>query len=87
MLLQHVHICGLCLIATFPTCPRRETDTHDFLWSTPQRLYLLLDNTLRAYDDMRQAAMDRLNTSEESVTPRKVRIMRELRDEILRRYL
>jgi len=67
--------------------PTPMTDTHDYMWSTPQRLFLVLDHTLRAYDQMRQAATERLNTSEDSVTPRKVRVMKELRDEIVRRYL
>lgn len=31
----------------------RGTDTHDYMWTTPSRLYLVLDNTLRAYDAMR----------------------------------
>jgi hypothetical protein len=42
---------------------------------------------MQAYEDMRAAAATKLNSSEASVTPRKVRVMRELRDEIVRRYL
>jgi len=67
--------------------PTRLTDTHDYMYSTPQRLYLVLDEALKAYDAMQAAAKERLNTSEASTTPRKVRIMKELRDEIMRRYL
>ncbi len=66
---------------------RRATDTHDYMWSTPQRLYVVLDTTLKAYDQMRDAAASRLNTSEQSMLPTKVRVMKELRDELVRRYL
>ncbi len=65
----------------------RATDTHDYMWSTPTRLYIVLDTTLQAYQEMQAAARSRLKTSEESITPRKIRVMRELRDEILRRYM
>jgi hypothetical protein len=57
------------------------------MWTTPDRLYLVLDNTLRAYSLMAGAAKDKLAASEESVSPRKIRLMRELRDEVVRRYL
>lgn len=36
---------------------------------------------------LQSAATSRLGTSEESITPRKIRVMRELRDELLRRYM
>lgn len=65
----------------------RGTDTHDYMWTTPNRLFLVLDNTLRAYSLMADAAQDKLAASEESVSPRKIRLMRELRDEVVRRYL
>jgi len=79
--------CASC--ATYKLHPRalRGTDTHDYMWTTPDRLYLVLDNTLRAYSLMAGAAKDKLAASEESVSPRKIRLMRELRDEVVRRYL
>ncbi|GLC45942.1 hypothetical protein PLESTF_000714900 [Pleodorina starrii] len=67
--------------------PVRATETHDYLYSTPERLFLVLDNTLRAYFAMRDGAAKNLNTPEAAVLPRKVRAMMELRDEIIRRYL
>uniref|UniRef100_A0A7S3QLQ9 Uncharacterized protein n=1 Tax=Dunaliella tertiolecta TaxID=3047 RepID=A0A7S3QLQ9_DUNTE len=67
--------------------PSRGTDTHDYMWTTPNRLFLVLDNTLRAYNLMAGAAKTKLSASEESVLPRKIRLMRELRDELVRRYL
>ncbi|PNW69832.1 hypothetical protein CHLRE_18g748397v5 [Chlamydomonas reinhardtii] len=67
--------------------PIRMTETHDYLYSTPQRLFLVLDNTLRAYHLMRDGAAKNLNTPEAAVLPRKVRVMMELRDDIIRRYL
>lgn len=39
---------------------------------TPQRLFLVLDNTLRAYHLMRDGAAKNLNTPEAAVLPRKV---------------
>jgi hypothetical protein len=67
--------------------PSRFTDSHDFLWTTPARLYAVLDGTLRAYDAMADAAAQRLGASGEATTPWKVTAMRELRGEIRRRYL
>ena len=67
--------------------PTRYTDTHDYMWSTPQRLHIVLDGTLQAFDDMQAAAVQRMKTSEADTTPWKVRAMRELRDEIRRKYL
>ncbi|EFJ51826.1 hypothetical protein VOLCADRAFT_109605 [Volvox carteri f. nagariensis] len=67
--------------------PVRATETHDYLYSTPQRLFLVLDNTLRAYFAMRDGAAKNLNTPEAAVLPRKVRVMMELRDDLIRRYL
>lgn len=67
--------------------PVRATETHDYLYSTPQRLFLVLDNTLRAYVAMREGAQKNLNTPEAAVLPRKVRIMMEVRDDLIRRYL
>ncbi|PNH08823.1 hypothetical protein TSOC_004608 [Tetrabaena socialis] len=67
--------------------PVRATETHDYLYSTPQRMFLVLDNTLRAYSAMRDGAASNLNTPEAAVLPRKVRVMMELRDELMRRYL
>ena len=57
------------------------------MWTTPARLFAVLDGTLRAYDAMKDAAGRQLRQSEAAVLPRKVRIMKELRDEIMRRYL
>ncbi len=37
-----------------------------------QRLFLVLDNTLRAYVAMREGAQKNLNTPEAAVLPRKV---------------
>lgn len=67
--------------------PTRYTDSHDYLWSTPARLYAVLEGTLRAYDAMQSAATQRMGSSEAATTPWKVQAMRELRDEIRRRYL
>ncbi|GIL63110.1 hypothetical protein Vafri_17236 [Volvox africanus] len=67
--------------------PVRATETHDYLYSTPQRLFLVLDNTLRAYFTMRDGAAKNLNTPEAAVLPRKIRVMMELRDDLIRRYL
>jgi hypothetical protein len=67
--------------------PTKYTDSHDYLWSSPARLYAVLEGTLRAYDAMQAAATTRMGSSEAATTPWKVRAMRELRDEIRRRYL
>eukprot|EP00879_Flechtneria_rotunda_P007889 GHRR01008266.1.p1 GENE.GHRR01008266.1~~GHRR01008266.1.p1 ORF type:complete len:411 (+),score=155.79 GHRR01008266.1:362-1594(+) len=67
--------------------PTRYTDSHDFLWSTPARLYAVLEGTLRAYDAMQAAAAKRMGSSEAATTPWKIASMRELRDEIRRKYL
>ncbi|KXZ53007.1 hypothetical protein GPECTOR_8g376 [Gonium pectorale] len=67
--------------------PVRATETHDYMYSTPERLFLVIDNTLRAYHLMREGAAKNLNTPEAAVLPSKVRTMMELRDEIVRRYL
>ena len=68
-------------------CVCRSTDTHDYMYSTPGRLYLVLDNTLKAWELMRDGARQKLSASEASVTPLKIRVMRDLRDEIVKRYL
>lgn len=47
----------------------------------------LLDETLKAYDAMRNAARSRLNTSDGSIYPRKVRIMKMMRDALLKKYM
>eukprot|EP00878_Enallax_costatus_P046516 GHUV01056613.1.p1 GENE.GHUV01056613.1~~GHUV01056613.1.p1 ORF type:complete len:152 (-),score=32.18 GHUV01056613.1:83-538(-) len=67
--------------------PTRFTDSHDYLYSTPPRLYAVLDGTLRAYDSMQAAATERMGASEAATTPWKITAMRELRDEIRRKYL
>ncbi|KAF6251429.1 hypothetical protein COO60DRAFT_1287543 [Scenedesmus sp. NREL 46B-D3] len=67
--------------------PTKYTDSHDYMWSSPARLYAVLEGTLRAYDAMQAAATTRMGSSEAATTPWKVRAMRELRDEIRRRYL
>jgi hypothetical protein len=67
--------------------PTKYTDSHDYMWSSPARLYAVLEGTLRAYDAMQAAATSRMGSSEAATTPWKVRAMRELRDEIRRRYL
>lgn len=67
--------------------PTRFTDSHDYLWSTPARLYAVLDGTLRAYDSMQAAAAQRMGASGEATTPWKITAMRELRDEIRRKYM
>jgi phage terminase large subunit-like protein len=67
--------------------PMRYTDTHDYMWSTPQRLFVVLDGTLKAFDSMQAAAAQRMAANERTTTPWKVKAMRELRDEIMRRYL
>jgi hypothetical protein len=30
----------------------RASDTHDYMWTTPQRLYIVLDTTLKAYEQV-----------------------------------
>ncbi|KAF8055819.1 hypothetical protein HT031_006594 [Scenedesmus sp. PABB004] len=67
--------------------PTRYTDSHDYLFSTPARLYAVLEGTLRAYDAMNAAASARMGAGGEDNTPWKIAAMRELRDEIRRRYL
>eukprot|EP00882_Tetradesmus_deserticola_P028478 GHRQ01031730.1.p1 GENE.GHRQ01031730.1~~GHRQ01031730.1.p1 ORF type:complete len:187 (-),score=104.95 GHRQ01031730.1:26-586(-) len=67
--------------------PTKYTDSHDYMWSSPARLYAVLEGTLRAYDAMQAAATTRMGSSEAATTPWKVRAMRELRDEIRRLYL
>ena len=67
--------------------PTRFTDSHDYLWSTPARMYAVLDGTLRAYDSMQAAAAQRMGSSGEATTPWKITAMRELRDELRRKYL
>jgi hypothetical protein len=109
--------------------PTQYTDSHDYLWSTPARLYAVrgwvfcawraagfwavpslrtfqptthiiqrpqpthppkqvLDGTLKAWEAMNAAASDRMGSSAEgSGVPRKIRAMREIRDEIRRKYL
>ena len=69
--------------------PTKYTDSHDYLWSTPARLYAVLDGTLKAWESMQAAAVDRMGAGGEGAAgvPRKVRAMRELRDEIRRKYL
>jgi hypothetical protein len=52
-----------------------------------QRLFLVLDNTLKAYNEMQAGAVDNLGTPKEAILPRKVRMMMILREEIVRRYL
>lgn len=67
--------------------PVRGTDSHDYLYSTPARLYKVLDGTLKAWQEMQQGAQGKMGVSEKASTPRRVVAMRELRDEIRRRYL
>jgi tetratricopeptide (TPR) repeat protein len=67
--------------------PVRGTDSHDYLYSTPSRLYKVLDGTLKAWEAVQKGAQKRMGVSEKATTPRRVAAMRELRDEIRRRYL
>ncbi|MEW5304685.1 MAG: hypothetical protein WDW36_007278 [Sanguina aurantia] len=67
--------------------PTPATDSHDYLYSTPQRLYAVLDGTLAAFAAMQQGAAKNLSTPQEAMLPRKVRVMMELRNEIAKRYL
>jgi tetratricopeptide (TPR) repeat protein len=67
--------------------PVRGTDSHDYLYSTPPRLYKVLDGTLKAWEAVQRGAEKRMGVSERASTPRRVVAMRELRDEIRRRYL
>ncbi|GBF92429.1 hypothetical protein Rsub_04533 [Raphidocelis subcapitata] len=65
--------------------PTKFSDSHDYLWSTPARLYAVLDGTLRAWEEMNAAAAAKMGG--DAREPRKVRAMREIKDEIMRRYL
>jgi hypothetical protein len=67
--------------------PEQFGETHDYFWTTPARLFAVLDGTLRAYDAMRVAAEKNLSQEGPDIMPRKVRLMRSLREEIMRRYL
>jgi hypothetical protein len=67
--------------------PEHFGDTHDYFWTTPARLFAVLDGTLRAYEEMRAAAEKSLAQEDSNILPRKVRVMRDLRQEIMRRYL
>ncbi len=57
------------------------------MWTTPERLHTILEATVAAYEAMRKQAQAKLGASEQSVTPWKVKIMKELRDELIRKYL
>jgi hypothetical protein len=67
--------------------PVRGTDSHDYLYSTPERLYKVLDGTLKAWEAVQRGAQKRMGVAERASTPRRVVAMRELRDEIRRRYM
>ena len=67
--------------------PTRYTDSHDFLWSTPARLYAVLEGTLKAWGAMQGTEPARAAGTDGPNVPRKVVAMRELRDEVRRRYL
>jgi len=48
----------------------------------------VLDGTLKAWEAMNEAASERMGASGEgSGVPRKIRAMREIKDEIRRKYL
>lgn len=32
--------------------PTRTTDSHDYMWTTPERLFAVLDGTIRAFEAM-----------------------------------
>ncbi len=40
----------VCVCVCVRVC--RATDTHDYMYSTPTRLYIVLDATLQAYNEM-----------------------------------
>lgn len=101
--------------------PTRSTDTHDYMWTTPERLFAVLDGTIKAFDMMQvgegvgrrvegeqagplccpsllwprallvpmmQAeAGKKMGSSKSASTPGKIKDMRIIRDEIMRRYL
>ncbi|GAX73760.1 hypothetical protein CEUSTIGMA_g1211.t1 [Chlamydomonas eustigma] len=67
--------------------PTPNTDTHDYMWTTPQRLYAVLDGTIKAFEAMQEEAGKQMGSSKATSTPVKIRDMRLLRDEVVRRYL
>jgi hypothetical protein len=104
--------------------PTANTDTHDYMFTTPNRLFAVLDGTIRAFDAMQvrdlegnpdedRGLSDRLSlklyklcllssdrifflqdeagkqmgSNRASTTPLKIKDMRALRDEVVRRYL
>jgi hypothetical protein len=67
--------------------PTRYTDSHDYLWSTPARLYAVLEGTLKAWAAMQGTEPAKAAGTDGPNVPYKVAAMRELRDEIRRRYL
>ena len=67
--------------------PTRYTDSHDYLWSTPARLYAVLEGTLKAWSAMQGTEPAKAAGTDGPNVPYKVAAMRELRDEIRRRYL
>ncbi len=67
--------------------PTRQTDSHDYMYTTPGRLFVILNETLKAFEAMQAQASSAMGADAASSTPRKVAAMRALRDEIVRRYL
>lgn len=67
--------------------PTRASETHDYMYSTPQKLHTVLAATVEAYDMMRKEAKKSMGATDEAVLPYTVKTMKSLRDEIYRRYL
>ena len=55
-------------------------------YSTPQRLYVVVNETVKAFDAMQAQATQAMKQDAVS-EPRKVRILRDIRNEIVRKYL
>ena len=67
--------------------PTMNTDSHDFMFTTPARLYAVLDGTIRAFEAMQAQASTKMGSSKGSTTPLKILDMIKIREELIKRYL
>lgn len=67
--------------------PEYLTEQRDYLWTTPQRLFQVVDGTLQAYEAMKQGAKDQYNMGGMTIMPSKVKAMMEIRQLLIKRYL